>query len=137
MTRITLTNSPLSQLNVDALIVGVASKGSSIVLAPGANDVDKAMKKRLTDALSQLGATGKAGEITKVATLGATKAPLVVAVGLGAAPRRDGDYSPEAVRRAVGTAVRSLAGTRRVATGLNQVNGEASSEGLRAAAEGA
>ena len=137
MTRITLTDTPLAQLNVDALIIGVASKGNSIVLAPGAADVDKAMKKRLTDTLVGLGATGRAGEITKVATLGATKAPLVVAVGLGAAPKRDGEYSAEAVRRAVGTAVRSLAGTRRVATGLAAVNGKAAGDGLRAAAEGA
>jgi leucyl aminopeptidase len=137
MTRITLTKTPLAELNVDALIVGVASRGNSLVLAPGAADVDKAMKKRLAAALSQLGATGKAGEITKIATLGATKAPLIVAVGLGAAPRRDGQYSTEAVRRGVGTAVRSLAGTARVATGLAAVNGEATGDGLRAAAEGA
>ena len=52
MTRISLTNTPLAQLNVDALIVGVASKGSSLVLVPGAADVDKAMKKRLADALT-------------------------------------------------------------------------------------
>lgn len=137
MTRITLTDTPLAQLNVDALIVGIASKGNSLVLAPGALDVDKAMKKRLTAALSDLGATGRAGEVTKIATLGATKAPLVVAVGLGAAPRRDGQYSAEAVRRAVGTAVQSLAGTRRVATGLVQVNGTASGDDVRAVAEGA
>jgi leucyl aminopeptidase len=137
MTRITLTNTPLSQQNVDALIVGVASKGGSLVLAPGAEDVDKALKKRLAATLSQLGATGAADEITKIATLGATKAPLVVAVGLGPAPRRDGHYTAEAVRRGVGAAVRSLAGTRRVATGLTQINGAATSEGIRAAAEGA
>jgi leucyl aminopeptidase len=95
------------------------------------------MKKRLAETLSHLGATGKAGEITKIATLGATKAPLVVAVGVGPAPRRDGEYSHEAVRRAVGAAVRSLAGTRRIATGLNQINGTDSTEDLRAAAEGA
>jgi len=35
MTRITLTKSPLAELNVDALIVGVASKGNGLVLAPG------------------------------------------------------------------------------------------------------
>jgi leucyl aminopeptidase len=137
MTRITLTDTSLAQLNVDALIIGVASKGSSIVLAPGAADVDKAMKKKLADALTQLGATGRAGEITKIATMGATRAPLVVAVGLGAAPKRDGDYPAEAVRRAVGAAVRSLAGTRRVATGLAAVNGSSTGEGVRAAAEGA
>ncbi len=137
MTRITLSNTPLADLNVDALVIGVANKNGSLVVAPGAESVDKAMKKRLGTALSQLGATGRAGEITKVPTLGATKAPLVVAVGLGDAPKRDGAYSDEAVRRAVGTAVRTLAGTRRIATGLAAVNGSANGDGIRPVAEGA
>jgi leucyl aminopeptidase len=136
MTRITLTNTPLAEQNVDALIVGVAARGTSIVLVPGAADVDKAMKKRLTEALTQLGATGKAGELTKLATLGATKAPLVVAVGLGPSPRAGGRYPAESLRRAVGAAVQSLAGTRRVATGLSQANGDGDAGDLRAVAEG-
>jgi leucyl aminopeptidase len=136
MTRITLTDTGLAKQNVDALIVGVAARGTSIVLVPGAADVDKAMKKRLAEALSQLGATGKAGELTKLATLGATTAPLVVAVGLGPAPRAGGRYPAEAIRRAVGAAVQSLAGTRRLATGLAAANGDAGAEDLRAVAEG-
>ena len=137
MTRISLTKSPLAELNVDALIVGVASKGNSIVLTGGAADVDKAMKKRLAEALSDVGATGRIGEVTKLATLGATKAPMVVAVGLGPLPKRDGQFAAETIRRALGTAVRSLAGTARVATGLAAVNGDADAEGIRAVAEGA
>lgn len=137
MTRISLTKSPLAELNVDALIIGVASKGSSLVLAPGAADVDKAMKRRLAAALADLGATGKAGELTKLPTLGATKAPLIVAVGLGPVPKGDAQFDPETVRRAVGTAVQSLAGAQRVATGLAAVNGEPNPVDLRAVAEGA
>lgn len=136
MTRISLTKSPLAELNVDALIVGVASKGNSVVLAPGAADVDKAMKKRLLEALSAVGATGKANEITKVSTMGATKAPVVVAVGLGALPRGHERFAAETIRRAVGTAVRSLAGTSRVATSLAAVNGEIEPEDVRAVSEG-
>jgi leucyl aminopeptidase len=136
MTRISLTKSPLAELNVDALIVGVASKGNTLVLAPGAADVDKAMKKRLVAALSDVGATGKANEITRLSTLGATKAPMVVAVGLGPVPR-DGQFPAETVRRALGTAVRTLAGSARVATGLAAVNGDADADGISAAAEGA
>jgi leucyl aminopeptidase len=137
MTRISLTKTPLSDLNVDAVIVGVAKRGRSLVLASGAEGVDKAMKKRLATALSQLGATGRAGELTRLATLGATTAPLLVAVGLGDAPRRGESFPAEAVRRAVGTAVRSLAGTRRVATGLAAVNGGPTADDVRAVAEGA
>jgi leucyl aminopeptidase len=137
MTRIALTKSPLTDLNVDALIVGVASRGSSVVLAPGAADVDKAMKKRLASALSDIGATGKANEVTRLSTLGATKAPLVVAVGLGPAPRNGEGYDAETIRRAVGTAVRTLAGNPRVATGLAAVNGPADADAVSAVAEGA
>jgi leucyl aminopeptidase len=136
MTRITLTKSSLAELNVDALIVGIARKGNSVVLAPGAADVDKAMKKRLAAALSDVGATGKANEVTRLSTLGATKAPMVVAVGLGPLPR-DGQFPIETVRRAVGTAVRELAGTARIATGLAAVNGSPDAAGVRAVAEGA
>jgi leucyl aminopeptidase len=137
MTRISLSNTPLAEANVDALVIGVANRNGSLEVVPGAADVDKAMKKRLATALSELGASGRAGELTKIPTLGATKAPLVVAVGLGDAPKRDGHYSDEAVRRAVGTAVRSLAGTRRIATGLAQVNGSSNGDGVGPVAEGA
>jgi leucyl aminopeptidase len=137
MTRITLTKSPLAELNVDALIIGVASKGNTLVLVPGAADVDKALKKRLAAALSDIGASGKANEVTKLPTLGATKAPLVVAVGLGPVAKAGGQFSAETIRRAVGTAVRSLAGTSKVATGLAAANGAATGEDIRAVAEGA
>jgi leucyl aminopeptidase len=83
----TLTKNPLSTAKVDALVVGVGTGANgALVLAPGADDVDKAFKKRLLGALTTLGATGKAGEVTKVATLGATAAPTLVAVGLGPQP---------------------------------------------------
>ena len=47
MTSLTLTKTPLSELKVDALVIGVASNGSGLVLAPGAADVDKALGKKL------------------------------------------------------------------------------------------
>ncbi|HWC34315.1 MAG TPA: leucyl aminopeptidase [Mycobacteriales bacterium] len=136
MTRLSLTSTALNQVAADALIIGVARKGRSLVVAPGAEAVDKALKKRLEGALQSLGATGKAGEVTRLATLGATEAPTLVAVGLGDAPARGERYDAEAIRRAAGAAVRALAGTRRVATGLAAVNGDGSAEDLRAVAEG-
>jgi leucyl aminopeptidase len=136
MTRLSLTSTPLNQAAADALIIGVARKGRSLVVAPGAEAVDKALKKRLEGALQALGATGRKGEITRLATLGATTAPAVVAVGLGDAPGKGERYDAEVIRRAAGAAVRALAGTRRVATSLAAVNGEESLADLRAAAEG-
>ncbi|HVY10892.1 MAG TPA: leucyl aminopeptidase [Mycobacteriales bacterium] len=137
MTRLSLTSASLSDVAADALIIGVARKGRSLVVAPGAAALDKALKKRLEAALQALGATGKAGEVTRLATLGATKAPAVIAVGLGNEPARGGRYDAEAIRRAAGAATRALAGTRRVTTSLAGVNGDgASADDLRAVAEG-
>jgi leucyl aminopeptidase len=137
MTLLSLTKTPLSELKVDALVIGVATNGAGLVLAPGAADVDKALGKKLVATLTGLGATGKTGELTRFATLGATKATTVVAVGLGAAPAKGSCYDPEQVRRGLGAAIRSLAGTRTVGTALAQLNGEPATAELRAVAEGA
>ena len=115
MTRLSLTSASLSDVAADALIIGVARKGRSMVVAPGAKDLDKALKKRLEEALQALGASGKTGEITRLATLGATKTPAVVAVGLGNVPGRGERFETEAIRRAAGNAARALAGTKKVA----------------------
>jgi leucyl aminopeptidase len=136
MTRLSLTSTPLNQVAADALIIGVARKGRSAVVAPGAEAVDKALKKKLESALQALGATGRPGEITRLASLGATAAPAIVAVGLGDAPGKGERYDAEAIRRAAGAAVRALAGTKRVATNLAAVNADGSLDDLRAVAEG-
>jgi leucyl aminopeptidase len=137
MTSLSLTKTPLSELKVDAVVVGVATTGDGLVLAPGAADVDKALGKKLAATLRGLGATGKAGEVTKLATLGATKAPTLVAVGLGAAPAKGTRYDPELLRRGLGAAVRSLSGTATVGTALALANGQPTEGELRAVAEGA
>ena len=67
----TLSSSKPSGLKVDAVVVGVAKGPDGVVLAPGAEDVDKALKGRLAATVGALGGTGAAGEVTKVATLGA------------------------------------------------------------------
>lgn len=126
MTSLHLRSGSASSLDVDAVVVGVTRQDGDLVLAPGAEDVDKAFKKRLVATLRDLGAQGSAGEVTKVATLGATRAPVVVAVGLGDAPaptsasdKRGGvAYEPEVLRRAAGAVTRELAGTGSVGYAL-------------------
>ena len=54
----------------------------------------------------------RAGEVTKLATLGAITAPVLVAVGLGPEPTGAAPGDPETLRRAAGAAVRALAGRR-------------------------
>jgi leucyl aminopeptidase len=118
---VSLSNAKATSLKVDALVVGVAKGSSGVVLAPGAEEVDKAFKGRLAATVASLGGTGKKDEIVKVPSLGSVTAPLVVAVGLG--PVADGGkggsaYDAETVRRATGAAARALAGTAKVGLAL-------------------
>ncbi len=130
-----LLDSPTHTEPVDAVIVGTAIGAGGVVLAPGAERLDEATDGRLAEALAILGATGKEGEVVKVATLGALPAPLVVAAGLGAQADR---YTTEAVRRAAGAATRELGGRTRVLSTLGLVNGAQPDPALLVAAgEGA
>ncbi|HXA61906.1 MAG TPA: M17 family peptidase N-terminal domain-containing protein, partial [Streptosporangiaceae bacterium] len=83
MTTIKLDNAAPSALVADAIVIGIVSGESPPVLAPGAEDVDRAYGGRLVEALSALGATGEAGEVVKLPTLGALPAAVLVAAGLG------------------------------------------------------
>jgi leucyl aminopeptidase len=129
VTTLTLSETPAAELAVDAVVVGIHSGERGVELGADAEGVDAALGGSLVDVLSRLGATGSAGEVTKVATLGATTAPIVAAVGLGK-PEKAGD--PETVRRAAGAAVRALAGTAKVGVALASNGGS-----LRGVAEGA
>jgi len=130
-----LLDSPTHTEPVDAVIVGTAIGAGGVVLASGAERLDEATDGRLAEALAILGATGKEGEVVKVATLGALPAPLVVAAGLGAQADR---YTTEAVRRAAGAATRELGGRTRVLSTLGLVNGAQPDPALLVAAgEGA
>ena len=106
MTSIALTAAPVTTLDVDALIVGITDEGKKRLEGPLALPAD--VRASLEKSLAALGATGKLGEITRVPGTGLVKARMIVAVGLGDA--RILDY--EKVRRTVGAALRSLAGTK-------------------------
>ncbi len=142
MTRVRLVAGDPASLKADAVIIGVgkqahagSSGGQALVLAAGAARIDAAMRRRLAATLQALGATGKCCEVTKVASLGATKAPTVVAVGLGDVPAgRSPRWPDETVRRATGAAIRALAGSADVAITLAEA---AETDGVRAVAEGA
>jgi len=112
VTTIKLDNAAPSALVADAIVIGIVSGESPPVLAPGAEDVDRAYGGRLVEALSALGATGEAGEVVKLPTLGALPAAVLVAAGLGET------VTEEALRRAAGAAVRALAGSEKVTLAL-------------------
>jgi leucyl aminopeptidase len=96
-------------IRADAVVVGVRASAASFELAPGAEPVDAALGGRLRSALTALEATGRPDEVLKIPTLGQADFGMVLATGLGA----DGT-SPEAVRRAVGAALRGASNVRRV-----------------------
>jgi leucyl aminopeptidase len=134
MTTLSSTKTSLPEVKADAIVIGIAKGDNGPELLAGNGDVDKAFKKRLPGVLAALGATGRVDEVTRLATLGATTAPTLVAVGLGRGPARGATVEPERLRRAIGAAVRELAGTAKVATNLAADGG---ADNVRAVAEGA
>jgi leucyl aminopeptidase len=122
VTLLTSQSAPATA-DADALVTGVFQGPDGPVLAFSTDEID------LMAALTALGATGKAEEVTKLPTGGRLAAPVVVAVGLGpepapteAAPAERQAYL-ERLRRAAGAAARDLtagmpARARRVAIAL-------------------
>ncbi|MER6913043.1 leucyl aminopeptidase [Streptomyces sp. NPDC000594] len=118
MTALTLSTAGAATLRADALVVGVAKGAKGPVVAPGAETVDTAFDGRLAAVLETLGATGAEGEVTKLPSPSGIKAPVVLAVGLGAVPEQGEPYDPEVLRRAAGTAARVLHGSKKAAFSL-------------------
>ncbi|WP_333753276.1 leucyl aminopeptidase [Streptomyces sp. IBSBF 2394] len=118
MTALTLSTAAAPGLRADAIVIGVAKGGGGPSVAPGAEAVDKAYDGRLAGVLETLGASGAEGEVTKLPAPAGFKAPVVVAVGLGAEPEKDAGFDAEALRRAAGAAARALAGAKKAAFAL-------------------
>ncbi|MFD3948067.1 leucyl aminopeptidase [Streptomyces sp. NPDC058579] len=133
MTALTLSTAGAATLRADALVVGVAKSGKGLVVAPGAEAVDKAFDGKLAAVLETLGAAGAEGEATKLPSPAGLKTPVVLAVGLGSVPEDGESYRAETLRRAAGTAARTLHGAKKAAFALPV----ASTEDAEAVAEGA
>ncbi|MFE1309782.1 leucyl aminopeptidase [Streptomyces sp. NPDC058755] len=118
MTALTLSTAAAPGLRADAIVIGVAKGAKGPVVAPGADAVDNAYDGRLAGVLETLGASGAEGELTKLPAPAGFKAPLVVAVGLGAEPEKDAGYDAEALRKAAGLAARALAGSKKAVFAL-------------------
>ncbi|MFE5094456.1 leucyl aminopeptidase [Streptomyces sp. NPDC056638] len=122
MTALTLSTAGAATLRADALVVGVAkgagSKSGDLVLAPGAEAVDKAFDGKLATVLKALGAAGAEGEVTKLPAPAGLKVPVVIAVGLGSVPEKDEAYDAEALRKAAGSAARALNGSKKAGFAL-------------------
>jgi leucyl aminopeptidase len=125
-TTLSITDTPPHLTDADAVVIAVRKGPSGPQPGPGTKDVDEALGGTLAGTLAALGATGEAGEVTKIATGGRLAAPVLAAVGVGTAGEgSDAPMDPEILRRAAGAAVRALAGPpngqaggRRIALGL-------------------
>jgi leucyl aminopeptidase len=101
-------------VEADAVVIGVTKEAGGALPVPGTKDVDEALGGTLAQTLATLGATGEAGEVTRIPSGGRLAAPLIAAVGMGAAAGgNDAAFDPEALRRAAGAAVRALLAGRR------------------------
>jgi leucyl aminopeptidase len=120
VTLLTSQSAPTAT-DADALVTGVFQGPDGPVLTLSTDDID------LMAALTALGATGKAEEITKIPTGGRLTAPVVVAVGLGRelgqAAAQAGPESAERqaylerLRRAAGAVARDLAAATTASAG--------------------
>jgi leucyl aminopeptidase len=110
ITTLSITDTPPHLVDADAVVIAVRKGTSGPEPGPGTKDVDGALGGTLADTLAALGATGDTGEVTRIATGGRLAAPLIAAVGIGAAG--DAPLDPELLRRAAGTAARALTGPR-------------------------
>jgi leucyl aminopeptidase len=110
-TTLSITDTSPHLIDADALVIAVCSGADGPQPAPGTKDIDDALGGTLAGTLAALGATGEAGEVTKIATGGRLAAPLIVAVGIGA-DGGDAPIEPEVLRRAAGAAVRAVGSPR-------------------------
>ncbi len=116
VTSYTLRTGAPEKTSTDAVVVGVLStrKGPRPVAA--ADGIRKAFGRKFDPLLATIGFEGKADHVVKVPTHGTLKSPLLILVGLGSGPTKDGaQVDPDQVRRACGAAARSLSNTASVA----------------------
>ncbi|MGH3494305.1 MAG: leucyl aminopeptidase [Sciscionella sp.] len=127
--KLALSASAPATAATDVLVIGTVQTDGGPRLAPGCAGIDAAFGGALESILVTLGATGKAEETVRTATLGAVPAAVLLAVGLGKQDSSDGSISPEQVRRASGAAARALAGTAKVTNTLSLIDLHAAVEG--------
>ncbi len=130
MTTINLSKIDTASARSDVVVIGVVKGDGGVTLPAGTESLNQAYDGRLATMLESLGATGKAGEVTKLAAP-AAKSAAVIAVGLGPAP--DGELKTEDLRRAAGTGVRAAKNSQSVSIALPTPDPSC----IRAVAEGA
>ena len=118
-------------MSVDALVIATSSDAKFSILG---DSLTKAAATKLRTALLAVGATGGRDEVVRIPGLGISKAPIVLAVGLGSTKTVP---SSEQLRRAAGNATRSLMGIKRIALSIPVQDATGAQAVLEGAALGA
>ena len=104
VTSISLGTADPTKTRTDVLVIAAAKDGDAVrPLGPGER-VASAFGRSFAATLSTMGFSAKEGEVAKLTSNGAVRAPLVVVVGVGAAEA----VTAEQLRRAAGAGVRAI-----------------------------
>jgi leucyl aminopeptidase len=124
MTSITLLT-PNRTIKATALVIATRSANDVAIPVVGSDVADDLLGGQLLAALGSLRAKGHEGEVVQIPVPGDAGVDVIVAVGLGrSASGADVDgLDLEAVRRAVGVAVRTLAGTTSAVVSIGAPDG--------------
>jgi leucyl aminopeptidase len=122
VTTLKVTTMSAASAPADWVVIGVAQGTEGPVPAPGAG-THAAFTNRLLRLLTDLGATGARCEVLRLPAPAGIRAGAVLAVGLG--PDEGNGHDVEALRRAAGVAMRTLAGADTVALALPAMTSEA------------
>lgn len=117
--------------SVNAVVVGLTSDNKVAIYA---DSIPKAAASKIAAALIAVGATGQKDEITRIPAGSLATADVIVAIGLGSAKA---GLTPEKLRRAAGSATRTLSGFKKVAIAITSENATQIGAILEGAAFGA
>ncbi len=123
---------PNRTVKATALVIATRSGSDAAIPVTGAEVADDLLSGRLAATLASLRANGHEGEAVRIPVPGDAGVDVIVAVGMGRPPGDGDGLDLEAVRRAVGVAVRTLAGAASVVVSIGGADGS-----VRAVEDGA
>ncbi len=120
MTTLSLTGKDATTVAADALVLATtpATDGAGSASVLGADTLPAGVRRALESALPALGVKGTADEVVRVPSPEGVRAKVVVLTGTGRPGPKDQTVPDEALRRAAGAAVRTLAGHAHVVLAL-------------------
>ncbi|MDO5492458.1 MAG: leucyl aminopeptidase [Nesterenkonia sp.] len=115
--HLTTGSTAVDKIEADALVLGVAKGPDGPVLLP--NPLADKAARSVADSLTSLGVTGAADQLNRLPGVDGFRTGTLVLIGVGPLTGEpSGGVSPEALRRAAGSAVRQLGTADSVALAL-------------------